>query len=672
MTDQRALKGDTRLVIACPSCKSRFNLDGDKIGPAGVKVRCTKCSTLFMVRRPASKTGVPAAKPAPAPAPEPAQDKPDPFGDETRVLSADLAAALQECEDLAVQPEKRPEQTAAPDPMSSQDFAWDEFEPAVKAEAPEPAAPTPAAPAADDDLFKFGDPSVGLDEPMPAPAPQPESAAPDTSAAAGEGAADPLLDFEAPVNAPDAAPAAPAAASALAGAPSGTFDASAAAPGDSNLEQDLFGDLAQELSIDAPPSNAASPAPEPAAAPAPEPAAAPAPEPAAAPAPEPAAGTPSAADLEKDLFGDLAAEFSAAPLAPEPAAAAPAPDAAAAAPAEAGFDAGASAPATAQPPSQSGELAQDLFGDLSIESPSPAPPAAESAPAGTAAPAGFDFDSIDISDGQAAAPAAASGEEVFGGAAAGGSGAQQNSGNLDLDFDAAIQQAAPIPAAPAPAEKKTPSRPGTTFFAQSDEASPERPDWYGRGLAVIGGAAALVLVSLLLFAGDQIDFGQLTGAWLLGEHTVGRADDLVTEDVSAFSYSTISGRSLLVVEGSARNRSQAAVPGARVRATIYDYIGRLVYARSGKLGCSLNPQQVHELERETDLDSVCAEAAPAIAPGETVPFVIVFFDSPVRIARYRYSVDLTATDKPPAPSEPAAPGEPPAEPAETAPAEKAG
>ena len=674
------------MVIACPSCKARFNLDGSKIGPKGVKVRCTKCSTLFMVRKPASKANIPAPAPEPKPEPKPKPltpmpaapmpAEPDPFGDETRVLSADLAAALREAEpdpfgdetrvlsaDLAAALREGEEQasaqtartvansaSAAPDPLSSNDFAWDQFEPEPPAVAPEQPAP-----ALDDDLFNFGDPSVGLDAPLPeVPVPTP-AAAPDPADV------DSLIAFDDAISASAAKPGpalAPEPGPALApepppGTPSDTFDASAAAPGAPNLEHDLFGDLAEELSVDTPPSQAAAPVPQPQAA---------LPEPVPAPRP--------AADLEQDLFGDLAAEFSvepdataAAPApAPEPQPAAPAVDISLgefsfeAVPAPAA-DAPAAAPAPAPAASSSGELAKDLFGDLSIESPAPA---AAAAPSDSAA--AFDFDSIDMSDGQASAPAAARGEDLFGG----GDEAEPPmiTGSLDLDFDAAIRDAGGqepeliigAPAlAPAPA-KKTPSRPGTAFFAQSGDAIAERPDWYGRSLAVIGGAASLVLAALFLFSNDKIDFDRLSAAWLLGEHTIGRTEDLVTDSMSAFAYSSASGRSLLVVEGAARNQTGAPIQSAKVRATIYDYVGRLVYARTGKLGCSLSPQQVHTLERETDLDTVCAQPTEAISPGQAVPFVVVFFDAPVRIARYRYSIDLS-TARTAAPA-----AEPPAEP----------
>lgn len=48
------------MIIGCPHCKTRYRLNDDKIGDQGVKLRCTKCHTLFRVSRsnpPAPATG---------------------------------------------------------------------------------------------------------------------------------------------------------------------------------------------------------------------------------------------------------------------------------------------------------------------------------------------------------------------------------------------------------------------------------------------------------------------------------------------------------------------------------------------------------------------------------------------------------------------------------------
>jgi len=49
------------MLIVCPSCKTKFSFDEQKVSPDGVKLRCSKCHAIFRVIRKA---------PVPAPAPE--------------------------------------------------------------------------------------------------------------------------------------------------------------------------------------------------------------------------------------------------------------------------------------------------------------------------------------------------------------------------------------------------------------------------------------------------------------------------------------------------------------------------------------------------------------------------------------------------------------------------
>ena len=52
------------ITVTCPSCASSFPVDPAKIPERGVNVRCSKCSDIFRVERPAP--AVPAAPPKPA------------------------------------------------------------------------------------------------------------------------------------------------------------------------------------------------------------------------------------------------------------------------------------------------------------------------------------------------------------------------------------------------------------------------------------------------------------------------------------------------------------------------------------------------------------------------------------------------------------------------------
>ena len=57
--------------VRCPNCQSAFRVDPERVPAAGIKARCSRCSSVFQltregVQRPAM-AAVPSAPPAPAP-----------------------------------------------------------------------------------------------------------------------------------------------------------------------------------------------------------------------------------------------------------------------------------------------------------------------------------------------------------------------------------------------------------------------------------------------------------------------------------------------------------------------------------------------------------------------------------------------------------------------------
>ena len=52
----------SEMVAGCPKCNARYRVDAERIGPDGAKLRCTKCSAIFLVRTPRE---APAATPPP-------------------------------------------------------------------------------------------------------------------------------------------------------------------------------------------------------------------------------------------------------------------------------------------------------------------------------------------------------------------------------------------------------------------------------------------------------------------------------------------------------------------------------------------------------------------------------------------------------------------------------
>ncbi len=59
------------MIAGCPKCSARYRVDAERIGPGGAKLRCTKCSAVFLVRVPQVPSNTP---PAPEPAAVPAVD----------------------------------------------------------------------------------------------------------------------------------------------------------------------------------------------------------------------------------------------------------------------------------------------------------------------------------------------------------------------------------------------------------------------------------------------------------------------------------------------------------------------------------------------------------------------------------------------------------------------
>lgn len=85
------------MLIVCPSCKTKFSLDEQRVGPTGIKLRCSKCQNVFRVVRKMPEPVAPNSSVVPVGAP-PAR--------KTRVLmaneSAPFCAAVQKV--LATEP----------------------------------------------------------------------------------------------------------------------------------------------------------------------------------------------------------------------------------------------------------------------------------------------------------------------------------------------------------------------------------------------------------------------------------------------------------------------------------------------------------------------------------------------------------------------------------------
>ena len=59
------------MIVACPKCKARYKVDDAKIGDAGIKLRCSKCQTVFKVMKKAETPPAPEPVQTTAPPPPP-------------------------------------------------------------------------------------------------------------------------------------------------------------------------------------------------------------------------------------------------------------------------------------------------------------------------------------------------------------------------------------------------------------------------------------------------------------------------------------------------------------------------------------------------------------------------------------------------------------------------
>ena len=82
------------MIAGCPKCSARYRVDADRIGTDGAKLRCTKCSAVFLVRAPKAVPApvlqeVPLEKPETPAAPAPTRDSSVDFDSARLVLVAD-------------------------------------------------------------------------------------------------------------------------------------------------------------------------------------------------------------------------------------------------------------------------------------------------------------------------------------------------------------------------------------------------------------------------------------------------------------------------------------------------------------------------------------------------------------------------------------------------------
>lgn len=175
--------------VECPGCKANYNVDERRVPPtSGMKMRCPKCSTTFMVRRPGDGDDLPAVAGADLPAVRSAA----PSAPAAQAAPPPARARKQTVLGLGIGGAPTPPPFAEPLSGAKQEEP-DDLLPAVHSAKPLPARkPEPAA-------LGFDDLPVTA---APKPAPRPTAPKP-----APRLAADPFSDLPSPIDASAALPA---------------------------------------------------------------------------------------------------------------------------------------------------------------------------------------------------------------------------------------------------------------------------------------------------------------------------------------------------------------------------------------------------------------------------------------------------------------------------------
>jgi len=577
------------MIVPCASCQTKFRVPDDKIGERPVKVRCSKCQSVFGVRRGANGEAEAVALP------------PKPGATITSMpVPSDLAEPAPKNDPFAAfgpPPEVRKSETTTPG-------VW---------HAGIAATRSPARATGDVEITKSGialhalvaSKLVASDAAPPAPTPSTEE--PDAPGApvapTGFFSAIDLPDLPHLANAP---PAAPAAAPSDPFAGLGTSPASdpfsdpfaglgIAQPAPSAAPSTPLSDPFEALSVPRPAAPAASAPLAPAAS-------APPSDPFAgldlAPAPAPAPNT------ESDPFAglDLGGAPRSAPPAPAPL------------PESVSFSFESADPAgatpTAAPPAsaQAGSL-DDFFG----AAPAPEPPRPTSS-------VGFEA----LTD---EAPALS---------------AEPDHSLFDLP-------PAPPPSTPPPQIFEAPDDPASQAPAPAMQARPTsiptpKPSAHSKslGLRVMGGALNVLFVlavgwaSLLTYAtakaGWHFDPGLLRpavlGRALFGART--RAAQLELSDISSGRYALADGQSAFFVRGTLVNAGKQPVGPARAHVELLAH-AQVVARADAWAGPLPTPEQVFDLggaEQLAALEQASRAQAKPLAPGERRPFLALVLNVP--------------------------------------------
>jgi len=635
------------MIVECVQCQTKFKIADDKITPKGVKVRCSKCKHMFVVK----PDGVEAApvKPPEKPAEKPkekAEGIPDDiFSAPTRVESKPPPPPPGKS--FPLPPPSVPAPKAAPSLADKIDLDSDAPIPATKAAMPPPPPTPPSQPPPSPDA-----PTVKVKPPSPAGVAK-------TAAAAGKSDLGDALFSDLSLDSPPQPPEKKAAA---------PQPASAAAP----LDDDPFAGI--DVSVPPAPAPAADKPPPWAA---PKPPDKPSDKPSAPKAPDPFGGE-AVGQPTKDLFEDLGDPFAGIPsggadakppdgqeLLPPGGSELPAELAGSPPPAEdvPADKSPAAAPPTAPAPSP-GRPQDDIFagaGSASAEpggTPSPAetsddPFAGIDTSVPSDAPAAGMPDSL-VGDDDPFASVETSGPTGMPEADEGG----MESG-LELDSEGHLtgeplpEPPPPVKAAPVKEAQPAPPPPRPAAAPPMPMAAPvpgKAPPSGVLWIYKIGfGLLALVVVVLLFVAyrsggkPDLTSWSTYVRAFTGDESAEEVAGDLEAVEVKNTAYRTRNGHPLLVVWGKVSNKTKDQKAAVVVSGQLLDEEGDELGKFSAPAGVTFTPQEVFEMTDHLAVASAYHSRLEKVLdlkvpPRGDVPFMLVFYDHPQEMEDMRIRV----------------------------------
>ena len=164
------------------------------------------------------------------------------------------------------------------------------------------------------------------------------------------------------------------------------------------------------------------------------------------------------------------------------------------------------------------------------------------------------------------------------------------------------------------------------------------------------GKKVLVVFILLIF----IVAGYFGSKYILSikEKKNVKVKDVVLEDVKQYFVENEKIGKLLVIEGKAVNKSKVSKRLIKIRATLYDKKGRVVSRKTLFAGNTLSLYQLQLFSQKEIDDALNSKIGiltknSNVLPGQSVPFMVVFYNPPDRTSEFTLQITQALTIKTP-------------------------